>query len=291
MSHHRPPTAYHHLPPRARRPAARVRVAGVRVQAAAAAAKKGDFVTVHYTGSLDDGSTFDSSRGRDPLEFIVGAGGVIAGFDRAVSGLEVGGTRTVRLDPAEAYGERSDEARIQVPASQAPKGLVTGTRVGLSNGASAVVVAIDESSVTLDLNHELAGQSLTFEVEIVSICPSERMRTAVFAQGCFWGPQLRFQRLPGVIATEVAYCNGSNAFPKVTYEQVCNGDTGYAEALQVVYDSAAVSYEELLDVFFATHDPTQKDRQGNDVGTQYRSGIFLVTPDQREARAVPACAR
>jgi len=163
---------------------------------------------------------FDSSRERSiPLEFIVGTGSVIKGFDRAVAGLEVGGTRTVRLAPAEAYGERSDEARIQVPASQAPKGLVVGTRVGLSNGASAVVAAIDASSVTLDLNHELAGQHLTFDVELMALCPSERMRTAVFAMGCFWGPQLRFQRMPGVLATEVAYCNGSDAFPDVTYEQ------------------------------------------------------------------------
>ena len=93
-------------------------------------------MSVHYTGTLDDGSTFDSSRGRDPLTFVVGAGTVVSGFDRLVTGLEVGGTRKARLEPAEAYGERSDEAVISVPASQAPRASKRATANRLPPSAS-----------------------------------------------------------------------------------------------------------------------------------------------------------
>lgn len=130
-------------------------------------AADGDTVAVHYTGTLDDGSQFDSSAGRPPLEFVVGSGQVIAGFDQAVRGLKVGEARTVRMEAGDAYGERDDDMIITVPATQAPNGLRVGDQVQ-AGGQLAQVIAIDAESVTIDANHRLAGKALTFDVELVA---------------------------------------------------------------------------------------------------------------------------
>lgn len=129
----------------------------------------GDTVSVHYTGTLDDGTQFDSSRGREPLSFEMGAGQLIAGFEAAVTGLEVGESTTVRLDPGQAYGEPMPELMIEVPAEHAPEGLSVGDMVMLGSGAQAVVVGLDADTVTIDANHPLAGQALTFHIELVSV--------------------------------------------------------------------------------------------------------------------------
>lgn len=130
--------------------------------------KNGDTVSVHYRGTLDDGTEFDSSKGREPLSFTVGSGQVIAGFDEAVMGLKVGDKNKVRLEPAKAYGERREDMVVTVPAAQAPAGLKAGDRVQIG-GAPAVVTKVDAAGVTVDANHALAGKALTFEVELVSI--------------------------------------------------------------------------------------------------------------------------
>lgn len=132
-------------------------------------AQDGDAVTVHYTGTLDDGTEFDSSAGRDPLPFVVGGGQVIAGFDEAVRGLAVGESRTVRIATENAYGEYSDQAIIEFPADAAPDGLAVGDAVTLSNGAPGTVVEIADGVVKIDANHPLAGQALTFDIELVSL--------------------------------------------------------------------------------------------------------------------------
>ncbi len=129
-------------------------------------ANDGDAVAVHYTGTLDDGSQFDSSAGRDPLEFVVGSGQVISGFDQAVRGLAIGESRTVRMEPADAYGERRDDMVITVPAEQAPPGIKVGDQVSAGN-MPAEIIAVDEETVTIDANHRLAGEALTFDVELV----------------------------------------------------------------------------------------------------------------------------
>jgi len=107
------------------------------------------------------------------------------------------------------------------------------------------------------------------------------METAVFALGCFWGAERKFWEADGVFTTAVGYAGGYT--PNPTYEEVCSGRTGHTEAVLVVFDPAKISYEALLKIFWESHNPTQGMRQGNDVGTQYRSAIYTMTPEQRKA--------
>jgi peptide-methionine (S)-S-oxide reductase len=105
------------------------------------------------------------------------------------------------------------------------------------------------------------------------------LQTAVFAGGCFWCIEAVFARLQGVQSAESGYMGGTASKP--TYQQVCSGGTGHAEVVRVTFDPAQISYSDLLEVFFSVHDPTTMNRQGNDVGTQYRSAIFYASDEQR----------
>jgi len=131
----------------------------------------GDLVEVHYIGTLDDGSEFDSSRSADrgPLSFTVGTGQVIPGFDDAVRGGSVGDVRTVHIEPAKAYGEWSEDNVVEFPLDPEQGDIKAGDEVMLTNGQRAVVLEVTDQIVKIDANDSLAGKALTFEIEILAV--------------------------------------------------------------------------------------------------------------------------
>ena len=138
-------------------------------------AKAGDTVKIHYTGTLDDGTQFDSSAGRDPLEFELGSGQVIPGFDKAVEGMAVGDEKSVNIQPDDAYGPRHDQMVQEVPKSALPDNLEPEIGMGLqAQGQDGQVInltitAVADDSITVDGNHPLAGKALNFAIELVEI--------------------------------------------------------------------------------------------------------------------------
>jgi peptidylprolyl isomerase len=137
--------------------------------------KSGDTVRVHYHGKLDDGSTFDSSEGRDPLEFTVGSGQVIKGFDEAMLNMQPGEKKTVNIPVEQAYGQRNDDMMMEYPKSEFPAdmkpevGMELHMSDNMGNVFPVVIEAVNEETVILDANHPLAGKDLTFDLELVSI--------------------------------------------------------------------------------------------------------------------------
>lgn len=137
--------------------------------------ENGQKVKIHYTGTLDDGSQFDSSAGRDPLEFEMGAGMVIPGFEKGVEGMEVGEKKNIHIPAEEAYGERREDMVMQFERSQLPEDLEPAVGMGLQmqgpegQPVPVTVTAVDEDNITIDANHQLAGQNLNFELELVEV--------------------------------------------------------------------------------------------------------------------------
>ena len=144
-------------------------------------AQQGDKVKVHYHGTLRSGETFDSSEGREPLEFTVGSGQVIKGFDEGVKGMSVGEKKTVEIPVGDAYGEKSQDLIIEFPKEQFPADMTPeiGQQLMMSNGSGqsfpVIIKEVKEDSVLLDANHPLAGQELVFDIELVEIVPTSRI--------------------------------------------------------------------------------------------------------------------
>ncbi len=138
-------------------------------------AKSGDTVKIHYTGTLDDGTQFDSSQGRDPLEFEVGSGQVIPGFEKAVEGMTVGDSKSVRIEADDAYGPRHEQLVQEVERSLLPDDLNPETGMALQSSSpdgqitQFMVTGVTDETVTVDANHPLAGQALSFDIELVDI--------------------------------------------------------------------------------------------------------------------------
>lgn len=143
--------------------------------------KSGDKVRVHYHGKLRSGETFDSSQGREPLEFTVGSGQVIKGFDNGVIGMQVGDKKTVEITVDDAYGQKSEEMIVEFPRNQFPPDLdpQIGMQLMMNNGAGqsfpVSVTEVKEESVILDANHPLAGEDLIFDIELVEIVPTSKI--------------------------------------------------------------------------------------------------------------------
>lgn len=143
---------------------------GLLLTGCGSSVKDGDVVQVHYTGTLEDGSQFDSSAGRDPLEFTVGADQMIAGFDQAVLGMTVGEKKTITIPAAEAYGERRDDLVVEINRDELPADIIPEVGMQLRAGNSVVTItAVTETTFTIDTNHKLAGKDLIFEIELVTI--------------------------------------------------------------------------------------------------------------------------
>lgn len=153
-------------------------------------------------------------------------------------------------------------------------GCTRGDRAGASTGGDGIGMPAAKAGSSQDerARNQVAGESL------MSTTGVERV---MFGAGCFWGVEARFMQLEGVTATAVGYSGGRTENP--TYKQVCTDTTGHAEVVYVEYDPSRIGFEKLLDVFFTAHDPTQVNRQGPDVGSQYRSAIYYYTPAQQAA--------
>ena len=145
--------------------------------------KQGDKVKVHYHGKLTDGTTFDSSEGREPLEFEVGAGAVIPGFDNGVKGMAIGDKKTVNIPANEAYGPKVDELVMDFPKERFPEDMVPeiGMQLMMNNGSGqqfpVTIVGVKDETITLDANHQLAGKDLVFDIELVDIEAKSRIIT------------------------------------------------------------------------------------------------------------------
>src|SRR5580698_9746173 len=161
-----------------------------------------------------------------------------------------------------------------------------GGTMGLFSSHKSEMVQADKALPGRDESMAVVAPHLVLGTKITPPFPAG-LEQAIFGMGCFWGAERKFWTLPGVYTTAVGYAGGLT--PNPTYHEVCSGRTGHTEAVLVVYDPAVISYETLLATFFESHDPTHGMRQGNDVGTQYRSAIYTTTPEQAtQAAAVEA---
>lgn len=146
-------------------------------------AQQGYRVKVHFTGTFDDGTVFDSSEGRDPMAFTLGSGQTIAGFERSILGMQIGESKEIRLAPKDAYGEHDERGVQKVPLDKLPAGVELGTVLEFSWGGRGLVVQMDEEVATLDLNHPLAGKALNFKITLVECKPAPKVEVETISPG------------------------------------------------------------------------------------------------------------
>ena len=262
---------------------------------------KGDIVTVDWNleprGDFVAEPLFDTSG---QISFVLHGGNYLPGLHELVATLKPGeAVDNVVLDAG--WGERRDDLVVKMPKQDNldMSKITVGTELMLANGLKCVVAEVGEEDFTIDANPPLAGASYSANVKLVSVeeGPTKLLYrddgsideeqtgqydVATFALGCFWGGELEFMRVPGVVGTKVGYTQGEKEDP--AYKEVCSGTTGHTEAIQIVFDPSAVSYEKLVHIAMDRLDDNKYllNQVGNDRGTQYRHGIYYHTSEQRE---------
>lgn len=262
---------------------------------------KGDIVTVDWNleprGDFVAEPLFDTTG---QISFVLHGGNYLPGLHELVATLKPGeAVDNVVLDAG--WGDRREDLVVKMPKQDNldMSKINVGTELMLANGLKCVVTEVGEEDFTIDANPPLAGASYSANVKLVRVeeGPSKllyreddgedntqtgRYDVATFGLGCFWGGELEFMRVPGVVGTKVGYTQGEKENP--AYKEVCSGTTGHTEAIQIVYDPAAVSYEKLVHVAMDRLDDNKYllNQVGNDRGTQYRHGIYYHTNEQRE---------
>src|SRR5918995_5818272 len=184
---------------------------------------------------------------------------------------------------APEIGPRKTSVRCAAERLGAAGGYLVDTRGGSMNfrrSKSTIPTPEEALAGRPERPFHLSPQHLVLDAPLVTDEIPDGYEAAIFGLGCFWGAEELYWQLPGVWSTSVGYAGGYTAHP--SYEEVCSGRTGHTEAVRVVFDPKVVSYADLVKRFFEVHDPTQGMRQGNDVGTQYRSGIYATTPEQEQ---------
>lgn len=262
--------------------------------------KSGDVVTVTYSlipeGDFVTPPLFDDGT----VSFVLNGGNYLPGLHDLVSKMSVGEKREgISLDAG--WGERRDDLVAKVPIASSginPSDLKVGMGLFLANGVECKVVELDDENFTIDANPPMAGSNYQAKVALDSFSsgPSDakfgynseavvdddnNYDVLTIALGCFWGGELAYQRENGVVGTSVGYTQGEKVDP--SYQEVCSGTTGHTEAIQVIFDSSVVSYEDLVRVGMERlgDSRTLVNQVGNDRGTQYRHGVYYHNDEQK----------
>ena len=263
----------------------------------------GDVVTVEWTVTPRNGLVveplFDASG---TVAFVLGGGNYLPALHELVGDLRPGEAVQGKVIDA-GWGERNPALIATMPKG-GQEGMdydriVSGVELELANGVRCVVTGVTDTEFTIDANPPLAGATYSADVKLLSVeegvtdllfrgegGQTGRYEVATFALGCFWGVELEYMRVPGVVGTRVGFTQGkvsASAGPP-TYEQVCTGDTGHAEAVMVTFDPKVVQYRRLVQIAMDRLDENKYllNQVGNDRGTQYRHGIYYHTEDQRK---------
>ena len=239
----------------------------------------GDYTKVKFS-LLDNGEPIDTPFDQGENQFVIGGGGYAHYIHQLAEKLTPGQS----MQDFIWSGSYNENLAADIPIANAPPGLALGDVVKLSNGLRARVTDVTSEKIRIDANPALAGKTLQLDMTCLERYPAKDLKQATFAAGCFWGLELAFQRMPGVAFTACGYTQGMQ--PSPSYDAVCSGSTGHAEAVTVLFDPSRCSFESLLRTFWGRHDPTQKDSQGGDTGTQYRGGVYYHSLEQKiEAEA------